>query len=222
MTGDYQDEVSRETVGEPPPAARVVFGARLELARQYTEWLADAGIERGLIGPREVPRLWERHVLNCGVVADLVDTNESVADVGSGAGLPGIPMAIARSDVSVTLIEPMQRRIRFLEETVDLLGLDHVTVVRARAQDHVPPEPFDVVTARAVTKLADLAAWSSSLLRPGGRLMALKGASVHDELRQAVKTLRRLGASSWTVETVGDGVVDQATVVAVVTMGQGG
>ncbi|NED98696.1 16S rRNA (guanine(527)-N(7))-methyltransferase RsmG [Phytoactinopolyspora halotolerans] len=201
---------------EPPDGAATVFGPRLQVARRYVEWLGTAGIERGLVGPREADRLWERHVLNCAVVGDLIDEGERVCDVGSGAGLPGVALAIARPDLDVVLLEPMQRRVDFLEETVERLGLPGVTVVRGRGGEFRPDVPFDVTTARAVAKMGRLAEWSAGLLRPGGRLLALKGESVYEELRREAKVLRRHGMSSWTVESVGGDVVSPATVVAVV------
>lgn len=216
MTDGSGRTVPRETVPEPPDAARTVFGERLPQASAYVAWLAEAGIQRGLLGPREVPRLWERHVLNCAVVAELTEDSESVADIGSGAGLPGIPMALARPDLRMVLVEPMMRRADFLHETVERLGLSSVSVLRARAEEVVQEVAFDVATARAVAKLDRLAAWCMPLLRPGGRMLALKGASVHDELRDIGGRLRAAGASSWTVETVGSNVLDPATVVAVV------
>lgn len=217
MTDGSRRSVSRETSVPPPPGAEAVFGDRLALAERYVEWLADAGIERGALGPREVPRLWDRHLLNCAVIGRLIDAGEGVVDIGSGAGLPGVALAIARPDLEVVLVEPMLRRVNFLRETVDLLGLTSVTVVRARAGYDAPAGPFDAVTARAVAKVAQLTEWSMPMLRPGGRLLALKGESVHEELSVATKKLRRAGASSWSVESVGGDVVDPATLVAVVT-----
>ncbi|NED95469.1 16S rRNA (guanine(527)-N(7))-methyltransferase RsmG [Phytoactinopolyspora alkaliphila] len=208
--------VSRET-GGAPPAAETVFGERLPLARRYVSWLTGAGIERGLIGPREVPRIWERHVLNCAVVAELVGRGRRVADIGSGAGLPGLAMAISRPDLTMVLIEPMLRRADYLQEVVEDLGLESVSVVRSRAEHYMAPEPFDVVTARAVAKLSALAEWSMPLLRPGGTLLALKGQSVHEELRGSEKALRRADAERWSVESAGSDVLNPATVVAVVT-----
>nr|WP_129664401.1 16S rRNA (guanine(527)-N(7))-methyltransferase RsmG [Phytoactinopolyspora endophytica] len=186
------------------------------MALQYVQWLATAGIDRGLLGPREAARLWDRHVLNCAVVGELIENGESVCDIGSGAGLPGVALAIARPDLDVVLLEPMQRRADFLHETVDLLELQGVTVVRDRAGDFRPIAPFDVTIVRAVAKMGRLGEWSTGLLRPGGRLLALKGETVHEELRREAKNLRRAGMSSWTVESVGRDVVSPATVVAVV------
>jgi 16S rRNA (guanine527-N7)-methyltransferase len=205
-----------------PDSASVLFGDRLPLAVAYAEQLAGAGIERGLLGPREVPRIWDRHILNSAVLGSLVDPALTVADVGSGAGLPGIPLAIARPDLEVVLIEPLLRRSEFLTETVTALGLDSVTVLRARAEDVRPQGRFDVVTARAVAPMDRLAGWTLPLLRPGGVLLALKGQSVSEELRDSAASLARMGATSWRVEEAGAGVVDPAARVAVVVAGRTG
>lgn len=219
---DHRRAVSRETAPPEAPAEAVeFFGDRLGLAQAYVARLASAGIERGLLGPREVPRLWERHVLNCAVVADLIRVGERVADVGSGAGLPGVALALARPDLEITLIEPLLRRATFLRETVDELGLSSVTVQRARAEEIRDGGGYDVVTARAVAPLEKLAGWTLPLLRPGGRLLALKGASIADELAASAASLTRSGASSWTVEEAGSGVVDPPTLVAVVIRATG-
>jgi 16S rRNA (guanine527-N7)-methyltransferase len=193
-TGD----VSRETPPPPPPGAADLFGQRLGLAKAYAELLAGAGVERGLIGPREVPRLWERHLVNCVLVADAFEHGSSVCDVGSGAGLPGIVLAIARPDLHVTLLEPLLRRTTFLEEVVEQLGLENVQVRRGRAEDQ-SPGVYDAVTARAVAPIDRLARWALPLCRPGGRLVALKGASAAEELDQHARALRRLGARRWHV-----------------------
>jgi len=183
------------------------FGDRLPLAVRYEEWLAGAGIERGLLGPREVPRLWERHILNSVALAPLLRDGERVVDVGSGAGLPGIPLALARPECSFVLLEPLARRAAFLTEVVDDLGLaPQVSVVRGRAEEVVrSPERYDVAVARAVAPLDRLAAWCLPLLRPGGRLLALKG----DRAEEEVAAAPRLGA---TVERLGD---PPATVVTI-------
>jgi 16S rRNA (guanine527-N7)-methyltransferase len=179
-----------------------VFGDRLPLAERYVDMLATAGVERGLIGPREVPRLWERHVLNCAVVVPRVPTGATVADVGSGAGLPGLVWAIARPDLEVTLIEPLLRRTVFLEEAVDALGLDRVRVLRARADD--VDERFDVVTARAVAPLEKLGAWCLPLVRPGGVLLALKGRTAEEEVASSRVSLHKMGATDIVVSSHGD------------------
>jgi len=203
------------TVPTTPPvpdrAGSSVFGDRLPLAVRYAAWLAGAGVERGLLGPREAERLWDRHLLNCAVVGTLLDAGASVVDVGSGAGLPGIPLALARPDCTVVLLEPLARRAAFLSEVVADLGLDGtVRVVRARAEEHARTTPaYDVAVARAVAPLDRLAGWCLPLLRPGGRLLALKGAKAVDEVAQAPA----LRAS---IDQVGAGLVDPPTTVVTV------
>ena len=158
------------------------------------ELLADAGVQRGLIGPREVPRLWERHLLNCAVLSEVVPEGVTVCDVGSGAGLPGIPLALVRPDCEITLLEPLLRRTNFLQEVVELLGLDHVTVVRGRAEEVLGKlPPVHVVTARAVAPLDRLAGWGVPLLRPYGEMLALKGDTAEEELKGARAALSKLG-----------------------------
>src|SRR4051794_6520405 len=206
------DGVSRET------SARIdrLFGAQRAIAEQYVAWLADQGVVRGLLGPREAPRLWERHVLNCAVVASLVPAGASVRDIGSGAGLPGIPLAVARPDLQMELVEPLLRRATFLSETCDRLGLDRVTVTRARAEDLRDMPTTEVVTARAVAPVARLLGWCLPLVSPGGSLLALKGARVHEELAEAGDLLPSLGAASWRVDEVGGELLDEPTTVLVV------
>jgi 16S rRNA (guanine527-N7)-methyltransferase len=179
-----------------------VFADRLPLAEQYVDLLISAGVERGLIGPREVPRIWERHVLNCAVVVPRVPQGATVADVGSGAGLPGLVWAITRPDLHVTLIEPLLRRTVFLEEAVDALGLEQVTVLRARAED--VRDRFDVVTARAVAPLEKLARWCLPLVRPGGVLLALKGRTAEEEVASSRVSLHKMGATDIVVTSHGD------------------
>ncbi|MEU4708962.1 16S rRNA (guanine(527)-N(7))-methyltransferase RsmG [Nocardia salmonicida] len=200
---------------EPPAAAARVFGDRLDIARRYYAALATAGVERGLIGPREVPRLWERHILNCAVIGELIDEGASVVDIGSGAGLPGIPLAIARPDLRITLVEPLLRRTIFLSEFIEEAGLD-VTVVRGRAeQSGVLKEAggADVVTSRAVAPLAKLAHWSLPLLRDHGRMLALKGTSAAEELERDGAELIRDGATDLRVVGCGAGIVEIPTLV---------
>lgn len=200
---------------EPPAAAARVFGDRLDIARRYYAALATAGVERGLIGPREVPRLWERHILNCAVIGELIDEGASVVDIGSGAGLPGIPLAIARPDLRITLVEPLLRRTIFLSEFIEEAGLD-VTVVRGRAeQSGVIKEAggADVVTSRAVAPLAKLAHWSLPLLRDHGRMLALKGTSAAEELERDGAELIRDGATDLRVVGCGAGIVEIPTLV---------
>ena len=187
---------------------------------RYAELLSTAGVERGLIGPREFPRLWDRHLLNCAVAVPLVPEGASVIDVGSGAGLPGIVWGIVRPDITVTCLEPLQRRATFLEEAVaelDLIG--RVQVVRARAEDIVrgrgPVTSLRarVVTARAVAPLERLAGWTVPLVQPGGELLALKGRSASEEVEASRNVLERLGIVSVEIVECGEGVVDPPTIV---------
>jgi len=168
-----------------PAEAGSVFGPAVDAAAEYARLLATEGTVRGLIGPREVPRLWERHLLNSAAIASLVPVGARVVDVGSGAGLPGIPLALARPDLTVTLLEPLARRVAFLTECVRRLGLERVTVVRGRAEEGPIRRQLggaDVVTARAVAPLDKLAGWCLPLLRPGGLLLAMKGSTAAAEL----------------------------------------
>ena len=168
-----------------PAEAGSVFGPAVDAAAEYARLLATEGTVRGLIGPREVPRLWERHLLNSAAIASLVPVGARVVDVGSGAGLPGIPLALARPDLTVTLLEPLARRVAFLTECVRRLGLERVTVVRGRAEEDSIRRQLggaDVVTARAVAPLDKLAGWCLPLLRPGGLLLAMKGSTAAAEL----------------------------------------
>lgn len=189
--------VSRET-----PGAEQYFGADLGTIDGYVQLLTSRGIERGIIGPREAPRLWVRHILNCAAVVPRIPTDASVADVGSGGGLPGLVWAIARPDLSVTLIEPLLRRATFLGEVVEELGLANVTVNRARAED--VSAQYDVVTARAVAELGKLAAWCLPLVKPGGVMLALKGQSASTEVTVWKDTLYGLGATDIVVASYGD------------------
>ena len=206
-------EVSRETteattapgdVATPPEAAAAVFGDRLPVAEAYAAWLAGAGVERGLIGPRETPRLWDRHVLNCAVVESAVPQGAHVCDVGTGAGLPGLVLAIVRPDLQVTLVEPLLRRTTFLDEVVGDLGLDNVEVVRARAEELHGQQTYAVVTSRAVAPLDRLMRWCWPLAAPGGQVLAMKGSSVREEIESHRKTLRKLGVGEPEVLTVGE------------------
>jgi 16S rRNA (guanine527-N7)-methyltransferase len=187
-----------------------VFGDALPDAVRYAAWLSGAGVERGLLGPREAGRLWDRHLLNCAVTASLLHAGERVVDVGSGAGLPGIPLALVRPDCAFVLLEPLARRAAFLDEVVADLGLSpRVSVVRARAEDHKPRRAYDVAVARAVAPLDRLAGWCLPLVRPGGRLLALKGERAAAEAA-TVPALRPL------VERVGAGLVDVPTTVVTI------
>jgi 16S rRNA (guanine527-N7)-methyltransferase len=206
----------------PPVEAAEVFGAALDTAARFAELLATDGVTRGLIGPRETSRLWERHLLNCAVLADLVPDHGELVDIGSGAGLPGVVLAMLRPQVRVILLEPMLRRSVFLDECVTRLGLANASVVRGRAEEMSGKIRADIATARAVAPLDRLADWAVGLLRPGGELLAIKGDSVADELAAAEPVLSRLGARSAEVLRVGHGrVVSATTVVRVVVGGRG-
>jgi len=204
-----------ELEAEPAVAAEI-FGDRLELARQFAHALAEHGEERGLIGPLEVPRLWTRHILNSAVAAPFFEGR--AADVGSGAGLPGILLAIARPDVEWTLIEPMERRTVWLTEQADALGLTNVTVARVRGEEWSEGRSFDVVTARAVSALRTLLPFTAPLVRPGGRLVLLKGANVAAEIDAAAKQVRKYGLSDVRVEIVGEGQLAEPTRVFLATV----
>ncbi|WP_169582919.1 MULTISPECIES: 16S rRNA (guanine(527)-N(7))-methyltransferase RsmG [Microbacterium] len=194
---------------EPEPfTAADIFGDRIELARQFTAALGEHGEERGLIGPLEPPRLWSRHVLNSAIIAPLFPVGR-VGDVGSGAGLPGVVLAIARPDVEWVLIEPMERRVAWLNEQVAALGLDNVDVVRARAEEWKGGAVLDAVTARAVSALRTLVPLTAPLVRDGGELILLKGASAANEIGAAEKVLRKYRVSGARVEIVGEGVLDE-------------
>ncbi|KWX67005.1 16S rRNA (guanine(527)-N(7))-methyltransferase RsmG, partial [Mycobacterium sp. NAZ190054] len=192
-------------VPQPPPAAAEVFGGAMDAAARYAEILAGAGVERGLLGPREVDRLWDRHLLNCAVVGELLESGERIADIGSGAGLPGIPLALARPDVHIILIEPLLRRSEFLREAIEELGVD-CSVVRGRAEDRAVREEVgttDVVVSRAVASLDKLTKWSTPLLREGGRMLAIKGERADEEVRQHRRSMAALGVSKVKVERCG-------------------
>jgi 16S rRNA (guanine527-N7)-methyltransferase len=203
-----------------PEAAREVFGDTAEKAERYAELLAGPGVERGLIGPNEVPRLWERHLLNSAAVASLVPGPCSLVDLGSGAGLPGIVLALLLTDSDVTLLEPALRRTIFLEECVAELGLGNASVWRARAEQAAGALAVDVVTARAVAPLDRLATLALGLLKPGGIVLAVKGAKARAEVRAAGEALRRLGVRDVEVLVVRGGKVDPAATVVRMTAGQ--
>jgi 16S rRNA (guanine527-N7)-methyltransferase len=205
-----------------PPEAAGVFGGALDQARRYAELLATDGVTRGLIGPRETERLWDRHLLNCAVVGELLPEQGELVDIGSGAGLPGIVLAMLRPSLQVILLEPLLRRSVFLEECVAELGLSNATVVRARAEEKAAAQiQADIATARAVAPLDRLAGWAARLLRPGGELLAIKGQSAAEEIVAARPVLSRLGARSAEVLQAGDGRVVTATTVVRVVMGHG-
>ena len=209
-------DVSRETPSTPEAARRAFSSQRLPLAERYVELLATAGVERGLIGPREAPKLWDRHVFNCLALTSLVPSGATVADLGSGAGLPGVVLAVGRPDLSMTLVEPLQRRTSFLDEVVEELGLDNVRVVRGRAEELHGRHRFDVVTARALAPLARLVGWGMPLVAASGALLAMKGRSASDEIVAAEQALRKLRCAHPEIVTVvGPDGSSTATVVRV-------
>jgi 16S rRNA (guanine527-N7)-methyltransferase len=200
-----------------PDAAKTVFGPRLDLAQRYAELLADTGVEWGLLGPHEIERIWERHLLNCGVVAELLEPGERVADIGSGAGLPGVALAIAEPRLDVVLIESLLRRSEFLRMVVTELGLG-VEVLRGRAEDRAVRESAggcDAVVSRAVAPLDKVARWSMALLRPGGRMLAIKGERAPAELREHRRVLTSLGAADARVVECGVKHLSPPTTVVV-------
>jgi 16S rRNA (guanine527-N7)-methyltransferase len=194
-----------------PPAAAALFGDQIEVARSFTNELARRGEELGLIGPLELPRLWTRHILNSALLAPLLEARGRVADVGSGAGLPGLVLAIARPDVEFVLIEPMERRTDWLRGESDRLGLQNVTVVRGRAEDVADDVVVDQVTARAVSALSKLIPLTVPLVRSGGQLILMKGARVDEEIDKARKVILRKRLSDVEVLELGEAVVDETT-----------
>lgn len=214
------NDVSRETVTDEefvtdPPAApegaAAVFAARMPSATRFVEILADTGVSHGLIGPREVPRLWERHVLNCAVIEDAFPHGAKLIDVGSGAGLPGVALAIARPDLDIHLVEPMQRRTDWLTATVTDLELSNVTVHRGRAEEFVGALAAPFVTARAVARIAKLARWCVPLLDGRGTLVAMKGRSAQEEIDADRRDLNKLGLVADAVTSHGSTVLDEPT-----------
>jgi 16S rRNA (guanine527-N7)-methyltransferase len=219
------DDVSRET----PPLVEELYPRAAERLAAYADLLATEGTLRGLIGPREVPRLWDRHLLNCAVLERLIPEESTVADIGTGAGLPGIVLALVRPDLQVSLVEPLLRRTTFLQEAVDLLGCSNAVVVRARAEDLIPGRrssadgaaqgqaPYDVVASRAVAPLGKLAGWCLPLTAEGGLMLAMKGASAEEELASSEAELEALGAEEWHVHQLGvDELAQPTTVVSIV------
>lgn len=216
-------DVSRETLVESmtgleiePDAATTLFGDRIGLARRFTAALAEQGEERGLIGPLELPRLWTRHILNSVIAAPLF--HGSVADIGSGAGLPGLLLAIARPDVQWTLIEPMERRVNWLNQQVDELALENVAVLRSRAEDVPSTEKFDMVTARAVSALRTLIPFTAPLVRDGGELALFKGMNASNEIDAAAKAIKKYRLGDVRVEVLGEGVLAETTRVVRATV----
>lgn len=201
---------SAEMEAEPAVAASL-FGDRVAVARDFAEDLGRRGEELGLIGPLEPARLWSRHILNSVLVAPLLLQGGRVADIGSGAGLPGLVLAIARPDVDFVLIEPMERRIAWLEEQVSLLSLANVRVLRARAEEAAGDVVVDQVTARAVSALSKLLPLAAGLARSGGQLVLMKGSGVSTELDAAAKVVRRLRLTEVEIMTLGTGIVPEVT-----------
>jgi 16S rRNA (guanine527-N7)-methyltransferase len=205
-------DVSAAHAAPVPAVAASVFGSALPAAVRYAGILATRGVEQGLLGPREVPRLWDRHLLNCAVVAELIEPRRNtLTDLGSGAGLPGLVLAMVLPDTAVTLLEPMERRCRFLSECVTELGLANVSVLRGRAEDVTLRT--EVVTARAVAPLPRLAELAMGVVRPGGMILAIKGRTAAEELKAARPVLRRIGARDAQVVRAGQGKVVPATTV---------
>jgi len=202
---------------EPEPAvAAAIFGDQIEVARQFAEALAEHGEERGLIGPLELPRLWSRHVLNSAIAAPLFSGR--VGDVGSGAGLPGLVLAVARPDVRWVLIEPMERRVAWLREQADALRLENVEVIRGRAEDWKEGPVLDAVTARAVSALRTLIPLTAPLVRNGGELILLKGAGAPAEIGAAEKQIRKFALTDTRVELLGEGILEEPTRVVRATV----
>jgi len=182
--------------GEPARAQlEAYFGASFEKVSAFHAMLAEHGEERGLIGPRELGRLWNRHILNSAAVVRYLPARGTIVDVGSGAGLPGIVIAAMLPDAEVVLIEPMERRCAWLDEVVETVGLPNVTVRRGRADEYAGAIEADAVTSRAVASLSKLVRWSFPLVAVGGELVVLKGRNVRDEIEPARKALRSFGAS---------------------------
>jgi 16S rRNA (guanine527-N7)-methyltransferase len=222
--GARDGEESAQAAGQGAPAAAAgVFGAALPSAERYAQLLAGRGVELGVVGPAEAERVWDRHLLNCAAIARLVPARCSLADIGSGAGLPGIVLALLLPGVRVTLVESMARRVGFLEQCVAEMKLENVEVLRGRAEDLAGRLVVDVVTSRAVAPLEKVAGWSVGLLRPGGKALAIKGASAETELARARPALARLGVSDARVLEVGsaDGAA-AATVVVFSAAGRHG
>ena len=200
-----------------PVEAAAVFGDRLALAERYAQMLTSEGVKRGLIGPRETDRIWDRHLLNCAAVGELIAPGTRVADIGSGAGLPGIPLAIARPDLEITMIEPMLRRTTFLQDVIDQLGLESVLVLRHRAEERIVLEQadFDYATSRAVASLDKLTRWTVPLLKPNGIMLALKGDRAQTEVEEHGKLMASLGVASVKVMRCGVEYLDPPATVVV-------
>ena len=213
LGGEGPQQQRPELSADERTAAEKIFGDRLELAERFVDHLCSTGIEHGLLGPREVPRMWSRHVLNCAVLAPELPAGGEVADVGSGAGLPGIALAIARPDVDFMLIEPMERRVQWMDTVVKDLGLDNVRLIRARAEDAVDEVMADVVTARAVSALKKLLPLTVPLLADEGELMLLKGRSAEAEIDAASKAISKHKLQRPEVLQLGENLLEEPTTV---------
>nr|PZM89203.1 MAG: 16S rRNA (guanine(527)-N(7))-methyltransferase RsmG [Thermocrispum agreste] len=203
----------------PPTVVAEMFGESVERLNRFVALLAEQGVERGLIGPREIERIWDRHVLNSAVVGELVPEGAHVVDVGSGGGFPGVPLALARPDISITLLESMARRVQWLEEVLDELSLENADVLRGRAEEKAVRAELgavDVVTARAVAPLGRLAQWCLPLLRTGGLLLAVKGASVAEEIARDEAIVEKAGGESIDVVQCGVDVLEVPATVVVI------
>ncbi|MCW2545175.1 MAG: rRNA ((527)-N(7))-methyltransferase RsmG [Frankiales bacterium] len=221
LTGTATPDGGAGQLPPAPPSAAAVFGDRLPSITSFAELLATAGVERGLLGPREAPRLWERHLLNCAGLSDLIEDGQVVLDLGSGAGLPGLVLAVQRPEVQVVLVEPLQRRATFLTEAVEQLGLRNALVRRSRAEELHGKVEVDVVTARAVAPVDRLAGWALPLLHAGGRLLAMKGEQAATELAAAGPALHRAGGVDSAVVEVGSEEHGTRARVVVVHRGSG-
>ena len=209
--------VKHVEVSAAPRAAEALFGSRMDRAQRYAEILAGAGVERGLLGPHEVDKLWDRHILNSAAIEELLGGDERIADIGSGAGLPGIPLALARPDLRLTLIEPLLRRSEFLREVVDDLGLE-IAIVRGRAEDRSVQQQvgeMDSVVSRAVASLDKLTKWSVPLLRPDGRMVAMKGERAEEEIRKHRRVMAAAGAFDVRVMKCGADYLDRPAIAVV-------
>ena len=212
------DQEPSATLPAAPAAAATIFGERLALAERFAAILADTGVSHGLIGPREVPRLWDRHVLNCAVAHQAFPEGVSVIDVGSGAGLPGLALAVARPDLRLHLVEPMLRRTNWLSMTADALVLDNVTVHRGRAEEFTGRLSAPYATARAVARIDKLARWTFPLLDDGGVLVALKGEQAAQELEEERRALTKLGMVDAAIRTYGADLLEVPTITLELTV----
>jgi 16S rRNA (guanine527-N7)-methyltransferase len=220
--GDATAAPASAEPGATRDAAARIFGPRLDLAERYAAFLCDAGVERGLLGPREVDRIWDRHLLNSAAIAELLDPGERIVDIGSGAGLPGIPLAIARPDLQAVLIEPLLRRSEFLVEIITELGLP-IEVVRGRAEEPAVRQRVgerDAAVSRAVASLDKLTKWSMPLLRPGGRMLAIKGERAPYEVEEHRRVMAAAGAVDVRVVACGANYLRPPATVVVARRGK--